>query len=82
VHFESLHYLNLNSNNLKILPREIFNLVNLKKLYVDANKLTSLPIGRLLKLEYLEILSLDQNLFSDEEKALIEQKLNYWFGEV
>ena len=52
-----LKTLNINTNQLSELPKEIGNLTNLRKLYISNNKLSELPkeIGNLTNLRYLSI---------------------------
>ena len=81
-HLECLESLSLSDNNLIELDSSLFNLINLTKLYLDRNKLTSLPIEKIQECSKLNLLSLDGNPFSSETKELIQNKLNYWFGEI
>jgi Leucine-rich repeat (LRR) protein len=56
--------------------------VGLKKLSLDRNKLTALPLQRIKSWESLSQISLDGNLFSAIEKDNIQQELGYHFGSV
>ena len=39
----NIEEVNLNSQNLSEIPKEIFSLVNLKKLYLYDNKISNIP---------------------------------------
>lgn len=79
---ESLTTLNLSDNQLNTFDQKILNLFKLKKLSLDRNKIEKLPVDQVKKLKELQSLSLDGNPFSAEQKELIQNKLNYWFGEI
>jgi Leucine-rich repeat (LRR) protein len=51
--------LDLSQKNLKQIPKEIFDLVEITKLYLSFNQITSLPseIGKLVNLEELDVSS-------------------------
>ena len=56
--------LDIKCNNLKELPKEIYNLINLKALYIMSDNLESFPDGieRLTNLEILAIFGKPCNL--------------------
>lgn len=81
-HLESLENLNLSDNNLSELPEVLRLLNNLKTLSLNRNQLTEIPIGLVKNWKSLHSLSLDGNKFTKETQQLIEQELNYWFGEL
>ena len=78
----TLNSLNLSDNNLGDFPMAVLNLAGLTKLYLDRNSLTSLPIASLKKWKSLALLSLDGNNFDEDHKVLIQDELNYWFGDI
>lgn len=81
-HLESLETLNLADNNLGDFKVSLVNLINLKKLNLDRNSLSELPIETIKKMNSLNSISLDGNIFSDTEKEQIQTQLGYWFGEI
>mgnify|MGYP001330594028 CR=1 FL=1 len=81
-HLESLENLNLSDNQLTELPEVLRLLNNLKTLSLNRNQLTTLPIELVKNWKSLHSLSLDGNKFDEETKDIIEQELNYWFGEL
>lgn len=54
---ENLEYLNLNMNQIEIIPEEIKNLINLKELHLNKNCFTYIPdnLYELIKLEVLDL---------------------------
>ena len=81
-HIESLECLNLSDNQLTSLPTKLRHLVHLKSLSLNRNQLVHLPIELIKGWKSLHSLALDGNLFDASTKTLIEQELNYWFGEL
>lgn len=62
---QNLQILGLGNNDLRVLPSEIgLSLINLKKLYLEKNKLNSLP-DTLINLKHLSELLLDENKFKN-----------------
>ena len=61
--------LDLYKNQIETFPDSIGNLVNLKRLYAEDNKLTFIPdtIGNLRNLEWLY---LSKNLLSKEKRLI------------
>lgn len=81
-HLESLENLNLSDNKLSALPEVLRLLNNLKTLSLNRNQLTHIPIELIKNWKSLHSLSLDGNKFTQETRQIIEQELNYWFGEL
>ncbi len=79
---ESLEILNLASNKLKEFDLKILFLKNLKKLNLDGNQIKKIPCEKIQKNLNLHQISLDNNLFSEEEKQSIHNLLGYIFGEI
>lgn len=67
-----VHILSLSGQKIKNLPRQIANLKNLKKLYLDYNSLTTLP-KEIAKLQSLYDLDLRENPLSVYEKKRIQK---------
>jgi Leucine-rich repeat (LRR) protein len=59
---DSVYRLDLSKQKLETLPSEIFNFTNLRELYLNRNKLTSLPKA-FMKFNHLEVLDLSKNKF-------------------
>ncbi len=79
---ESLELLNLASNKLTEFDFKILFLKNLKKLNLDGNQIKKIPCEKIQKNLNLHQISLDNNLFSEEEKQSIHNLLGYIFGEI
>lgn len=76
--FADLSTLDLGHNQLKQLSKDIVSLNKLRRLVLDSNKLKELPITN-NQMPFLQHLSLDDNIFNNEEKSRIQKNLNITF---
>jgi len=79
---QNLKELVLYKNKLNSLPESIGNLHSLESLWIDNNQLSSLPESIKNLKDHLDLIHLEGNNFSEEEKAKIEEWLPgteiYW----
>jgi Leucine-rich repeat (LRR) protein len=79
-----VYKLDLSSNQLKTLPKEMAELKNLKTLDLSNNQFNTLP-KEIAELKNLQELYLGKNPISDEEKKNIKKilpKCNVWLQEI
>lgn|GEM_PF-6679369 len=75
---ETLEQIDLTNLKISTIPRWILTLKNLRRLNLGQNKLTFLD-RELKELPRLHHLSVDDNPFSEDEKAQIQRIFNIWF---
>ena len=70
---KQLEYLELSKNNFLEIPKEIFEILTLKKIYLSDNQISDLP-NEIINLKDLEYLFLDNNAIVEVPRSLFELK--------